>query len=955
MLKDESKKYPCNETGYEIRKRLNKVENITPDFLCREKEQRLWHLIYSVTDKEEYKKALESFAREYNIDITSFVENFIKFPPFKSEYGSYSEKAIKRLLPLIRLGKYWNWDAIDGKAQERIKKLINGEWDETINQRVREKAINLSNEIHFQGLQLWLASYIVYDLPPTDKWNTVVDLQTCLNEFKQHSLRNPIVEQVVTETLRVVKDIWQQYGNGASNFFDEIHIELGRDLKNTADERKRLSGVVTDNENTNLRIKALLIELMNDTSIENVRPYSPMQQEILKIYEDGVLSSEIEIDDDILKISKKAEPTKSELQRYKLWMEQKYRSPYTGQIIPLYKLFTSEYEIEHIIPQSRYFDDSFSNKVICEAAVNTLKSNLVGLEFIKNHHGEKVSVGFGKNVQIFSIDEYKDFVDKNYSKNRSKRNKLLLEDIPEKMVERQLNDTRYISKYISALLSNIVRSNKNDEGINSKNLIPGNGKITTQLKQDWGLNDVWNDLILPRFERMNTITNSNLFTSYNSNHQKHLPSVPFEYSKGFQKKRIDHRHHSLDALVIACATREHFNYMSNKHAIDKNKSKLEKEAFRYDLRNTLCHKKYNNDKDGNYSWVFKKPWDNFTLDAKEALNNTLVSFKQNLRVINKATNEYESYKDENGIIRVGNDGKPNKGKIPQKGINWAIRKQLHKDTVSGAIILADVKVPKDKILTATRKCLDSSFNLKAIESITDSGIKKILINYLQSKDNNPEIAFSPEGIEDLNNNIRLYNKGKYHQPIIKVRVYEVGSKFPLGETENKKEKYVEAAKGTNLFFSVYRDECGKRNYETIPLNEVIEHQKWRATLTTEEQKSTPLVPIRNDKGQFLFFISPNDLVYVPSEDEDISTVDIFNPTKEQIRRIYKMVSCTGSECHFIHANIASLIKNYDAKTKIGELGSLNKQEVDLDGQTRIKEKCLKLKVGRLGNIISVNN
>src|SRR5690606_2334646 len=110
-----------------------------------------------------------------------------------------------------------------------------------------------------------------------------------------------------------------------------------------------------------------------DSSVENVRPHSPMQQEILKIYEEGVLDSAIEIDDDILKISKTAQPSSSDLKRYKLWLEQKYLSPYTGQMIPLNKLFTPEYEIEHIIPQSRYFDDSMSNKVICEAAVNKLK------------------------------------------------------------------------------------------------------------------------------------------------------------------------------------------------------------------------------------------------------------------------------------------------------------------------------------------------------------------------------------------------------------------------------------------------------------------------------------------------------------------------------------------------------------------------------------------------------
>ena len=121
----------------------------------------------------------------------------------------------------------------------------------------------LEKETDFQGLPLWLAQYVVYDRHSeadiAGKWNSVNDLEKYLNDFKQHSLRNPIVEQIVTETLRVVKDIWQQYGNGEKDFFDEIHIELAREMKNTADERKRLTNIVTENENTNLRIKALLV------------------------------------------------------------------------------------------------------------------------------------------------------------------------------------------------------------------------------------------------------------------------------------------------------------------------------------------------------------------------------------------------------------------------------------------------------------------------------------------------------------------------------------------------------------------------------------------------------------------------------------------------------------------------------------------------------------------------
>ncbi|OFM85735.1 type II CRISPR RNA-guided endonuclease Cas9 [Weeksella sp. HMSC059D05] len=911
--KDESKSYPMNETRYELRKRLDKVENVPADFMTRKIEQHLWHIIYSVTDKIEFEKALKSFANKYDLHQESFVENFKRFKPFDSDYGTYSEKAIKKLLPLMRVGKYWSWEGIDNNTKKRIGKIITGEYDETIKNRVREKAIDLTEENHFQGLQLWLAQYIVYDRHSeadiAGKWNSVADLEQYLSEFKQHSLRNPIVEQVITETLRVVRDIWKQYGKGAKDYFDEIHIELGREMKNTAEERKRLSSIISENETTNLRIRAILEELMYDENMENVRPYSPMQQEALKIYEDGVLSSSVEIPEDIEKISKKSEPTKSEIQRYKLWLEQKYRSPYTGRPIPLSKLFTPAYQIEHIIPQARFFDDGFSNKVICESEVNALKDKMLGLEFIQNYYGQKVTTSFGE-VTILTEDAYKAFVKEHYDKNRSKRNKLLLEEIPEKMIDRQMNDTRYISKYISKVLSNLVRGEKDDEGVNSKNIIPGNGKISGTLKQDWGLNDVWNDLILPRFERMNQLTNSTDFTAWNEKHQKFLPTIPLELSKGFQKKRIDHRHHALDALIIACATRDHVNLLNNKHAKSRNE--------RYDLQHKLRHTTPWQDKEGKVRTKFtefKKPWETFTQDTKKELEKIVVSFKQNLRVINKATNYYEKIVDGKKVM------------FKQEGVNWAIRKPMHKETVSGKIDLPRVKVSKGKILTATRKSLDTSFNAKTILSITDTGIQKILLNYLKAK-GNPELAFSPEGIEEMNQNISLYNDGKPHQPILKVRVFEQGSKFPLGETGNKTTKYVEAAKGTNLFFGVYENNQGKRSYNTIPLNLVIERQK----------QGLNSVPETNEKGhRLLFSLSPNDLVYVPIEGE------VFDKTNPDVNRIYKIVSFSGSQMFCVRQDVATSIVY-----KL-EFSSLNKMERTIDG-IMIKEICIKLKVDRLGNI-----
>jgi len=997
----EDKTYPANETRSLIQTKLDKVEGIDNDFLTRDIEQHLWHIIYSVTDKIEYDKALKSFAKKYQLDIDSFVESFKRFKPFDSEYGAYSEKAIKKLLPLIRLGKYWSSDAIDLKSKNRIDKILTGEFDETIKDRVREKAIHLSNENHFQGLQLWLAQYIVYgrhsEAAQIGKWNSVDDLEQYLQEFRQHSLRNPIVEQVVTETLRVVKDIWSKYGNGAKDFFSEIHVELGREMKNTADDRKRITAQVTENENTNLRIKALLAEMLNDSNFDNVRPYSPMQQEILKIYEDGVLNSDIEITDDILKISKTSQPSSTDLKRYKLWLEQKYCSPYTGRPIPLSKLFTTEYEIEHVIPQSRYFDDSLSNKVICESAVNKEKSNQLGLEFIKNHHGEIVDLGMGKTAKIFEVDAYEEFVKLHYSKNRTKKNKLLLEEIPEKMIERQLNDTRYISKFISSLLSNIVRSESNDDGVNSKNLIPGNGKITNELKQDWGLNDIWNELILPRFERMNALANSSDFTAWNEKHQKFLPTVPIELSKGFSKKRIDHRHHAMDALVVACATREHVNLMNNKHANSSLRFDLNRKLRKYE-KAVYLDRKSGERIEREVPKNFLKPWNTFTTDAQQALSKIVISFKQNLRVINKASNKYEKW--------VKKDGVTVKVQVDQTGTNWAIRKPMHKDTVSGLVRLRRVKVvsfnqaldsiqdivdkglraellrlvsigfDKKKISkhfrelnnnfkeqdisrvkihyweednVASRVPLNDSFDEKRIESITDTGIQKILLNHLELYSGNIDekgkaispslLAFSPEGIEEMNNTIQSLNGGKFHQPILKVRTYEPkGNKFTVGQTGNKGSKFVEAAKGTNLFFAIYQDENGKRNYETIPLNIVIERQKQGLTS----------VPERNEKGDFLLFhLSPNDLVYVSSENIGETSIVSLGDRKHFGNSTYKMVSSSGTQCFFVRNDISIPIVN-----KV-EYSALNKMERAIEG-AMIKEICIKLSVDRLGNISLVN-
>ena len=891
MGEKSSKKYPMNETRYELERYLEKVDNLPDGFLSSEVEYLLWHLIYSVTDKIAYEKGLKKFAQKHHLDKDSFVESFKKFKPYPSEYGSFSEKAIRKLLPLMRFGAHWDFNHIDKNTQKRIEDLIIGVKNEEIRTILREKAekYQLEKENDFQGLPLWLAQYIVYnrhaEASSLEKWTSVNDLETYLNEFKQYSLRNPIVEQVVTETLRVVRDIWQQYGQRKADFFDEIHIELGRELKKTAKEREELSKQNQKNEDTNLSIKEKLKELEK----YNTRAYSITHQE-----------------------------------KYKLWLEQKHISPYTGQIISPENLFTDNYEIEHIIPQSRFFDDSLSNKVVCESIVNKApyKDRQLGLEFIKNQGGRIVKElsKENKTIKIFTEEQYRTFIKEHYSNNPEKTKKLLLEEIPEKMVARQMNDTRYISKFISEILSKIVRSDEQDEGVHSKNVILCTGKITSILRQDWGLNDVWDNLILPRFERMNNLLQKEKFTIYSIEKQKKIPVVPInDQFKSFQKKRIDHRHHALDAIIIACVTGEHINYINNQHALEKGKDKKEKQKEHDKLREKLCIKKYNKGSEENYSWIFKKPWNTFTQEVRATLEGMVVSFKQNLRVINKATNYYERWVEENG--------KYIKKMVKQEGTNWAIRKPLHEETISGKIYLDREKITKNDILTATRKTVDSSFDDKRIKKITDTGIQKILLNYLKYK-GSPEIAFSPEGLEELNKNLSIYNDGKPHKPIYKVRIYEKGSgRFALGEKDRKYRKYVQGA--PNLYFGIYQGK-DKRSFATIPLNEVIERQK----------QGLSSVPEYNEKGDpLLFNLSPNDLVYVPIEGEIIEDINFRNLSNEQKERIYKIVSFTKGRIYGIPNRVAVSIVNKMEYTQLNKIEFIKEKEI-----------CIKLKVDRLGNL-----
>ena len=904
--------------------------------------EHLWHILYSVSDKQQLEQAIGHYAEKNGLN-EDFVNIMKKQKPFASDYGAFSEKAIRRLLALMRCGSKWSADLIDPQTQLRIQHILTGEENDMLDARVREKCKDMQSVNDMQGLQSWLAEYVVYDVRKFDsKWHTPEQIDEYLQDFRLHSLNNPVVEKVVKETLRVVRDLWKQIGH-----IDEIHLEMGRNLKQTAAQRKQDTDRNLQNERANEEARKALLEILPNPSL-------------------------------------------SDIKKYRLWKEQGERSPYTGQNIPLAALFSAQYEIEHVIPQSRYFDDSMSNKIVCEAEVNKLKDRQLGHAFIKQHAGEKVTLSGGKVVTVFTVDAYEDFIKQTFANNKAKTRKLMLDEIPEEFIQRQLNDSRYISNLMRGLLSNIVRECNPETGeyepeATSKNLIVINGSVTDRLKKDWGVNDVWKRIILPRFERMNRVTNSSDYTYLDNGHW--APTIP-AMGKQMVFKRIDHRHHAMDAIVIACATRNHVALLSNENAA------ASKNETRYDL-NHLLRETIETVWNGKKHYIFGsfiKPWPTFAQDVEQALRNIVVSIKQDLRVINKSKNLTMHIKD----------GKKQLQK-QTKGNHWAIRKALHKETVFGLVNLQKIKTVKlsvaltqlDRIVNAelrsklrqllaqgysekaiiayfkeesdvwkdvnlksievyyytnetneryyaTRKAIDTSFTAKYIkESVTDTGIQQILLRHLEANEGNPELAFSPDGLERMNENIQTLNNGVPHKPIYKVRYYEKANKFAVGNIGNKKTKFVEAAKGTNLFIFVYwHPETKERKYIPISFVEAVNAQKkaqknWKNYLL-QKIADNGLV---ESSYKFAFSLSPGDVVYIPEENEDCEAIKAFSP-----ENLYKMVSFSGTQINFVPLSSASVISD-----KI-EYGPLNKMERSIDGRM-IKEVCIPIHIDRLGNIL----
>ncbi|HWE84221.1 MAG TPA: type II CRISPR RNA-guided endonuclease Cas9 [Terracidiphilus sp.] len=284
------------------------------------------------------------------------------------------------------------------------------------------------------------------------------------------TLRNPAVERSMTELRKVVNSIVGKHGRPY-----EIRIELARELKKPRGERQK------------------------DT--DKARKRQKQRESVAKkiFHEFGIM-----------------DPGRSLIEKALLYEECGGICPYTGMQMRYSSLVNdSEFDIEHIIPRSRFPDNSYQNKTLCYQSFNQQKANRTPYEVFQGSPEEYEKV----------LDRIRAWPIKNHGKLmrfRVGEPGLKEDNTLEGFSARQLNDTRYTSVAAAKLLATLYggRDVKTVDG-KRQAVFATSGAITAALRSTWGLEEILRDLVPPQ---------------------------PGD-QRG--KPRIDHRHHAIDAITIA--------------------------------------------------------------------------------------------------------------------------------------------------------------------------------------------------------------------------------------------------------------------------------------------------------------------------------------------------------------------------------------------------------------------
>lgn len=501
---------------------------------------QFWHLLYSAEDLDKLKTKLQT---KYNFNEAAAA--ILAGITFESDYGRLSSKAIRKILPHMIEGH----DYAESCDFEKY---------------------NHSSSI-------------------TAEENDKRELKDRLALLPKNSLRNPIVEKILNQVVNQVNAVIEHPEMGRP---DEIRIEMARELKSSADERKSMTEGIAKATTENDRIRKKLKEEFNLKRV-----------------------------------------TKNDIIRYKLWEEAGHISIYSGKPIQRSEIFSRNYDIDHIIPQAKLFDDSYSNKVLCERGWNEEKSNETAIEYLEHKLSPEE---FGN----FKVRVKKDF-DSKSGMSKTKCRKLLMysKDIPDDFIERQLRESQYIAKKAHQMLLQVTRK-----------VQPTVGSITNRLRSDWEIVDVMKELNWSKYEALGL---TQIINGKNGERIKRINDW---------NKRNDHRHHAMDAITVAFTKPAFVQYLNNLNA------KSNKGGAIYGIEQNHLYR------DANNKLRFKPPMAEMRREVKKSLEEILISFKQSWKVATL-----------------------NKNKIKIKGGKEHIqevltpRGQLHKETVYGKIKRYDTK------------------------------------------------------------------------------------------------------------------------------------------------------------------------------------------------------------------------------------------------------------------------
>ena len=459
---------------------------------------------------------------------------------------------------------------------------------------------------------------------------------------------------------------------------------------------------------------------------------------------------------------------------YKLWEECKHTCPYTGKPISVTQLFSGEVQIEHIHPWSRSLNDSFSNKTLCYADENRKKGNKTPFEFYGSDEANWSAIK-ERALKLFSDT-------KEYPNAYQKFKRFVQQKFDDDFSTRQLNDTRYISKEAKNYLSKIC---------NKVTVSPG--QATSNLRHKWGLNQILND--------------------------------------DNEKTREDHRHHAIDALVMACTKVSYVQELSKWNRYNRG----------YDVKD------------------FPMPWLSFWKDAEKAVNQILVSHKKVSNDITVRTHTTEK------------NGKKH------TNLGVAARGQLHKETVYGK------RTFNGEEAFHVRKPIESIETAKQIAKVVDESIRLLILKRVNElggfvKDKVPANTFfivDENGVKQPQ--IFLPNQNGAPVPILKVRVKEnIGGAVKLKTNVNQ---WVNPRNNHHVL--IYKDEKGNLKEEVVTFWTVVERKRTGQSVYQLPIDGKEIVTTLHINDMFLLGLSEDEINW---ENPD------YKVLKEHLYRVQKLSS-----------------------------------------------------------------